>query len=426
MSKKNILIEIRSDEVQELLTRVPSSIVRWGITVVAAIVFLLMAMTWFIHYPDLVDASFKLTSSNAPRAVVTRTEGRIVKLLARSNEVVKKDAPIAYIESSADHEEVLRLSNALQQAIREVQNAQVMSSALPEFGKLGELQTAYQTFKLEYDQQKYFAPEGFYAKQQALWEQELSDLKKMETNLLNQKALEERDLKIAAEEFATQKKLADESVISNLDLRREESKFISKQLPHQQTLSAIASNNISQRNKMQEILALDKQVQEGKDRFVQSLNTLQSLVESWKLRYIIAAPVDGTLQLPILLQENQHVEANKTIFYIAPVDNNFVGELTIPQQNFGKVEVGQSVLIKFPAYPYQEFGSIRGTVTEISNVSFSEESFQAKVVLPDGLKSNFGKQLRYKAGMAASAQIITDDTRLLEKIFNQLRLLTSR
>jgi HlyD family secretion protein len=95
----------------------------------------------------------------------------------------------------------------------------------------------------------------------------------------------------------------------------------------------------------------------------------------------------------------------------------------VPQHNAGKVKVGQELLVKFAGYPYQEFGSVRGKITSIAEISMSDSIFMARVAFPLGLQTSYNKKLIYKTGMAASAEIITDDTRLLEKLFYQLRKL---
>lgn len=49
----------------------------------------------------------------------------------------------------------------------------------------------------------------------------------------------------------------------------------------------------------------------------------------------------------------------------------------------------------------------------------------AKVVLPTGLRTSYGKKMAYKTGMSASAEIIAEDSRLLQKLFYQLRKVTN-
>lgn len=68
---------------QELLARPPRWLLRWGITVVFLLLLAVFTGAWAIHYPDLVRASFKLTAADAPKAIRTRTDGKIVRLFVR-------------------------------------------------------------------------------------------------------------------------------------------------------------------------------------------------------------------------------------------------------------------------------------------------------------------------------------------------------
>ena len=97
-------------------------------------------------------------------------------------------------------------------------------------------------------------------------------------------------------------------------------------------------------------------------------------------------------------------------------------KISIPQTNFGKVKKGQRVLVKFQGYPFEEFGAVEGQVATIAQVPTADnQSFMAVVSLPNGLKTSSNKRIVYKTGMTASAEIITEDLRLIERIFYQLK-----
>jgi hypothetical protein len=61
MEKKNILTELRSDEVQDILTRPPSAIIRWGITVIFGIFCMIFLVSWIIRYPEIITADCKIS-----------------------------------------------------------------------------------------------------------------------------------------------------------------------------------------------------------------------------------------------------------------------------------------------------------------------------------------------------------------------------
>ncbi|GAB4031889.1 HlyD family secretion protein [Spirosoma gilvum] len=421
--------ELRSEDVQELLTRQPKWLLRWGITIVFLVVLVVFTGAWMVHYPDLVKASFRLTSVNAPKAVVSRSEGKLIKLLVNEGQLIKAGAPLAYLESTAHHEDVLRLSEELAKAwvvaswgASRPGNLEGLERLnLSNYPKLGELQNAYQTFEQAHIQVRAYLANGFYSQKKALLRQEIRDLQALAQNLQEQHQIQERDLALAQEEYAIQQRLARENVIAPLDLKREESKVITRKLPYQQTSSALINNLTAQRAKQKELLELDKQVTEERDKFLQALNTLQSAVDAWKQKYLLVAPVTGRVFLVGMLQEAQTVAINQELFYVAPPGTNYFGELRVPQYNAGKVRPGQEVLIKFAGYPYQEYGAVRGRIATIADIPLKDSVFLAKVSLPNGLRTTYGKTLAYKTGMSASVDILTDDSRLLEKLFYQLR-----
>ena len=421
-------VELRSEEMQELMARPPRWLLRWGILVVFLVLLLITAGAWLIHYPDLVRASFKLTASNAPKAVVTRTDGKIVRLLAREEQIVQAGEPLAYLESTASHAEVLQLSQELRTAWTVVRRGNLEGLHqinLSAYNQLGELQATYQTFEQAHIRLRAYLAGEFYSQKKAVLRQELGDLRILAQQLKQQRPLQARDAALAQQEYEVQQQLAVEKVIAPLELRREESKNISRQLSYQQTASALVTNVTAQRAKQKELLELDKQVAEERDQFLQALNTLQSAALAWQAKYILTAPVAGQVYFAGIVQERQTVAPNQELFYVAPPTTGYSGELRIPQQSAGKVRVGQVVLVRFSGFPYGEFGMVRGRVSTISNIAFKDSIFLAKVTLPIGLKTTYGKSLVYKTGMTASADIITTDSRLLEKLFYQFRGATS-
>lgn len=428
MNQTPDFVELRSEEVQELLARPPRWLLRWGITVVFVLLLAVFAGAWLIRYPDLVRASFKLQALNAPKAVVARTEGKIVRLFAREGQVVGAGAPLAYLESTARHDEVLRLMQELQAAWAVARRGNLEGLAqldLAAYHQLGELQSAYQAFEQAHIQLRAYLAGGFYSKKKAVLQHELGDLRLLARQLGQQRRLQGQDARLAQDEVEVQRQLAAEKVIPALELKREESKNIARQLTYQQSATSLINNSTAQRAKQQELLELDRQVAEERDKFLQALNTLQSAAEAWRARYVLTAPVSGRLYCAGMVQENQSVAANQELFDVAPPSAGYVGELRVPQHNAGKVQVGQAVLVKFAGYPHQEFGAVRGRITAIAAIPYRDSVFLASVTLPAGLKTTYGKSLAYRTGMAASADIVTADTRLLEKLFYQLRQVTN-
>src|SRR5580700_1906102 len=90
-----------SDDIQDIITKVPSWLLRWGITLFFGILLLIVLLSAVIRYPDIVNAPLKIDSPNSPKPVVAKMPGKLVKLLVKENETVTAGQPLAYLESTA-------------------------------------------------------------------------------------------------------------------------------------------------------------------------------------------------------------------------------------------------------------------------------------------------------------------------------------
>mgnify|MGYP000281753569 CR=1 FL=1 len=210
-------------------------------------------------------------------------------------------------------------------------------------------------------------------------------------------------------------------MISEFDYRNEQSKLIGKQLAIPQTKATIISNESQQHEKQKEIMDLENTIQQQQIIFLQALNILKNQIYDWKKKYLFIAPLDGTVSFSGFFQENQQLHPNQLICYVNPATSLYYAEMLIPQNNFGKVKVGQAVQMNFIAYPSQDYGSVFSTIDFISPNPTDSGYVMAKALLPEGLKTNYHKQLQYREGLIATAQIITEKKRLLERFFENIK-----
>jgi len=284
---------------------------------------------------------------------------------------------------------------------------------------LGELQTPYQTFIQSFITFKDFLRNGFFLRKKNMLLTDMLNIQKLDTILANQKTLLVQDIALSNETFDANKSLAADRVISALDYRNEKSKLIAKQLSLPQINSAIVSNESQQNEKRKEIAELENQVLVQKNTFVQALQTMKSQVQLWEFKYLLKAPVDGVVSFAGFFQENQEIKPGQPLFYVQPANTTYFVEMLVPQYNFGKIKLGQKVLLKFQAYPFEQFGNVTGKI-EFIHQTVSDSGYLVKVGLPNGLRTNQSKTLQYRNGLLAQADIITQDMRLLERFYYNL------
>jgi len=414
---------LRSEEVSEIISSKPSFLVRWGITIFMVVLLGIVAACWFIRYPDVVNVKAKLTSINAPKEVKTRTEGKLVKLLATEDQQVQQNQTLGYIESRAKHEEVISLSvfiGSLQVLLNKNQSHVVTSVIFKSYLHLGEVQQPYQTFIQSLAVFKQYLSTGFYVHKKMMLQKDINYLQQMKANLEEQRVKQQEDLGLQQESFKANEYLKNEKVISASELRSERSKLISKELTVPQISSAILSNENSRNEKQKEIMELENQIAQQKSIFIQALNTFKVQLDDWKAKYLLVAPVEGKVAFATFLQENQQLQNNQAICYINPGNSEYYAEVFIPQTNFGKIRKQQKVLLQFPSYPYQEYGKLEGRLDFISNIP-TDSGYLAKVSLPEGLKTNYNKEIQYRDGLTAQGEIITRNMRLLERFYYNLK-----
>ena len=425
VDKKENVFEMKNtfsehgNEIEEIISNKLPSIVRWGTVYFLLLLLMLAFICWVIQYPDIVNTKAKLTSINAPKEVVTKTAGKLIKLFAKENEFTNEGSILGYLESTASHEEIIRLSDNMDSLLSLI-NKNNIHAMLPYLNSqpqnLGELQQSYQIFQQSFINFRNYISGGFYLSKKILLSKDAAFMQKLHNNLLHQKGLNIQDLALAQKTFDANQSLKNDKVIADIEYRNESSKLINKKLTLPQINSAIISNESLQNEKQKEIMELENTIAQQKSIFSQSLNTFKSQVDDWKKKYLLIAPVAGKITFATFLQENQHLQANQIICFINPGNAEYYAEVYIPQNNFGKVKTGQEVLLKFAAYPFQEYGSIKGKIDFISNIT-TDSGYLAKVILPDGLFTSYKKQIQFREGLNAQGEIITQNMRLLQRFY---------
>jgi HlyD family secretion protein len=101
-------------------------------------------------------------------------------------------------------------------------------------------------------------------------------------------------------------------------------------------------------------------------------------------------------------------------------NNGCYAELFVPQDKETQIQPGQKVLLKLAAYPFREYGTVEGRIDSIMPGAGSS-GLTVKVTLTNGLTTNYRKQLPYRDGLAAEADIITADRRLSERLIDKMK-----
>lgn len=406
----------------------PTHLARYGILITCGVLCLIGIGAWFISYPETILVMAKLSSSNAPKPIIARQSGRIATLHFGNGDSVTAGTIIGCLETTADIDEVLQLSkgiDSIYNALRDNNATSVKSIMNRPFNHLGELQAAYQSLMQAYLPYRDFVGGAYVTQKKDLLNADMNISRCNISVIKEQEALSQQDLALSHETLSKNKKLLDEKIISEEEYRNLSSEAIGKQMAVPQHRSGYINVQSQQNIIRKEQIELDHQVITQKTLFQQAVFQFKSQLDEWKRTVLLIAPENGILSFIRFLQVNQIVEAGNILAYITPPHSVIYAQAFIPQNNFGKIARGQKVLMKFPAYPWQEYGTLVGTVEYISPVPTDSGSYLAKIVLPTRLITNYKKEIPYRENLTAQSEIITQPMRLTERfyysIINQIR-----
>ncbi|KVP50846.1 HlyD family secretion protein [Burkholderia ubonensis] len=176
------------------------------------------------------------------------------------------------------------------------------------------------------------------------------------------------------------------------------------------------------------------------DRGVNDVN--RTLIESEaKREFVVTAPETGTATA-VIAEPGQTTDTSHPLASIVPTGAHWQAYLFVPSAAVGFIHVGDRVLIRYHAYPYQKFGQYEASIVSIARTALSAAEL-ATSVGPDvqtakgtyyritvELKSQgvmaYGKAQPLQAGMALQADILQERRRLYEWVLEPLYSLTGK
>ena len=310
-------LNLRSDEVQEVLGSVPPWILRYGIAFLGVTFFILLLCCYFIKYPEVISTEVAIMTMSPPIRVRAHQSGRIHYLLGQGRQIVSKGQVIGVMEDPASYEDV-------------------------------------RTLKL-------------------LMEKCRSGLCRVDSV---RQVLSSRSYSLG-----------------------------SMQMPYVHLLKA---------------LAYDRKLETPEGQLA-IIELWASLVD-WEDRYLLTAPINGIIDLEDYSKEKV-IEAGDIAFSVSSKDQGREhARAVLPVENSGKVKLGQRAILRLQSYPEEEFGTLEGYVRRIS-VSSKGDQYIVEIALPRGLVTTYGRRLSPERILVGTADIVTEELRLIERLLFPLRKL---
>jgi HlyD family secretion protein len=414
-------IELKSDEVKEILGHIPHWIIRWGTTLVFAILILILLGSWWFKYPDMVMAPVLVTTENPPSNSVARTNGKIMQLFVKDNENVQIGQILALIENPGKLDDILKLREALDSFRNSIEVSGMRESSLfPENFILGDIQSVYANFLKQFNDYNQFVSLDYHSKKISSLNAEILKYMDYSKRLNNQSKILKQEESLSARQFKRDSTVYIQGVIPESDFEKSKASYLQKQFAYEQSRITLASNEIQISKLSQEILDLELKKSEDNGKLRSALNEagnkLVASIADWEQKYVLKSAVEGVVSFTRIWSQNQDVREGDLVMSVIPIKpGEIIGKVNLPLSGAGKVKTGQWVNIKFANYPFMEFGMVKGKIRSISLVA-SDNEYSVIVDLPEGLKTGYGTELTFNQDMQGIAEIITNDRRLLERV----------
>jgi hypothetical protein len=414
-------LEIRSDEVQEILEDIPHWFIRYGNTVILGVLAIFIFLSWVIKYPDVIVSKIILTTKVPPVHLVARSSGRI-DFIASDKQEIRKGERLGVIENPAKTEDVFWLINQLSHF--NTSNSDSFFFETKDSLLLGDINTSYQLFVRALSNFYLTNNIDFYDHQIKSIAARISYYRHLNQQLSRQEQFLVEETELLCEAFKADSTLSQTKFISKLERDRSKMLYLQSRRNLESARGDITSNLI-------QIKLLEGQIDEFEMKrteqneslyktILESKKELESQIKNWEQNYLVISPINGTVSFTNYWSDNQFIKSGEELMVIVPEISEIIAQLEAPMAQSGKIEIGQTVNIKLDNYPVAEYGAVEGRIESISMIPV-RNVYSIKVSLPKGLTTSYKRELTFRQEIQGTAEIITNDMRLIERILNQVR-----
>lgn len=417
-NSKSVEEQIYSTDINEIISRRPNWVIRYGMLLFFVIISLIVATTFIIEYPDVITAPVEIVGSKLPNVIVPKTDGHIEELYVQPNELVEKGDLLARLQSTSKYEHIVSLENWFDSTLYLINHDLWDEIVLiPFLDGLGDLQDVYQQLQDSYYQLNLTKSRGYYSERKSTILNRRSVSESLKSNIETQKSLVSKDYELSKQNYQAYEKLSKEKIIAPIELNKDKSILLSKEQQLAQIDAGFITNKLAEITSRQEILEIDKTVNDTRQNFYNLLINVKNRLNEWKNKYLITATQRGFVQPIILLQENTWIKQSQELFYIIPEESNYFGKMTTNQKNIGKLKLGQQVKVKLLSYPSEEFGELKGFIEYIPSIPTKDSGFVINIRFPNNGITSYNRKISLINGLIGTAIVITDNQLLAEKLF---------
>ena len=141
--------ELRSEEIKDLLSEVPNRLISWGSAVIFMVIVLLIVLSFYVRYPDVIVGDAILTTQISPHKEYAQITGKFDTILVQDSQIVEEKQILAVLQNTADYDDIVQLKTIVAKVNIEEDDFYFPLDSVPNLN-LGILEESYALFVSNY------------------------------------------------------------------------------------------------------------------------------------------------------------------------------------------------------------------------------------------------------------------------------------
>jgi HlyD family secretion protein len=411
------------DELEALIGNPPGWTLRWGMTILFTGCTLLLALAWFVQYPDVITAPTVLTTERPPIRLAAGASAKIAALYVKNGQTVQAGALIAELENPARTKDINRLEAMILQLTKE--DADVEEVDLPKNLRLGPLQEGFARLERSLKDWQFYTSNNLHFQKIKNLRRQLADVNHLNESIGRQGVIMEEEVALAYKNVVRDSILLTKNSISQLEYEQSRGQWLRMRRGLEELRSTSAQNDLKIHQFKAQLIDLQQIYSNDENEryllFKSEVDRLKGEIDQWKQSWLLVAPIGGEVALTNAWSEKQFVEAGQEVLTIVPVDSSgaVIAKAFLAGKGSGKVKNGMPAQLRLDGFPYQEFGVLEGNIARIAKAP-GKTGYEVEIQLHQGMVTSHGKPVPFLQEMTASTRIVTDKRSLLGRILEKI------
>ncbi|EKJ5694704.1 HlyD family efflux transporter periplasmic adaptor subunit [Salmonella enterica] len=228
--------------------------------------------------------------------------------------------------------------------------------------------------------------------------------------------------------------LKSKGYVSNLEIQQQENLFLENEKQTKSLKRQLIENTIKLNEQDEFLNRMYNEYKIEENKINQEIFEIEKnmAINKNDEQNIYFAKENGVIS-SLLFEKGQSIKTGDTVISEIPENSKFVVQLFVPSSSIGFIKLGNNVILRYQAYPYQKFGVQHGKVKEISKSIISakqitdvtgnpsNEPYYKIIIEPEKQYIlTYGEKKNLISGMVVDADIMLEKRNLFEWIFEPM------